>query len=236
MRVLASPGPNISEAKVANFMPIILVPRSPESIVQLHNVAAWLESGLYESGSEQWVTAANPLGESNRRGRPAVDATATASGVAPTASSSLLYLSGGTVRVSPGKMLPSRSSFPVKFNHFRVLDDPAAVDNWDHVCACFVLGKEWQFDGWFNGQADKTRIGTLFSNVRGFFPYFEEERVPDELRKWNVVGLQLSYRRTKGFTAVKAAAMFWEELYKFLSTNKAFRCYTKAPPTTTLAE
>jgi parafibromin len=184
----------IAPAKVhaPDFDPIIMVPSSAQSIVQMSNVKAFLQEGKFY--------ACLPSAEAETE-----------------------------VFVRPDNF-PAVNSYRVSFRKFRVLSDPRQVTDWNQVCACFVTGRDWQFEQWFNGDKTRSDPAMLFDQVRGFFPYFEEEKLPAIIKQWQVVPLLMTQKDTKAHSSVRVAATFWQELYKFLDSHPLFRPYTVATP------
>ncbi|KAG8348828.1 putative RNA pol II accessory factor Cdc73 family C terminal [Trypanosoma vivax] len=183
-----------------DFTPIILVPASVSSILQLFNIAEFLERGVYVDPPTLFVdpeTGAVNVKES----KPA------------------------NVTVSPGSFLDP-DKYTVAFRTFRVLDDPRQVKDWKHVCACIVDGKEWQFRDWFPHEPGPIPVSVLFQRVCGFLPYFEEEKLPKALHEWHVQPLALNRRVVKAHAHILQASIFWEHLYTFLDSHEFFRLYS----------
>ncbi|ESL05451.1 parafibromin [Trypanosoma rangeli SC58] len=110
-----------------DFIPVILVPASVSSLLQLFNIREFLERGIYIDPPTQFVDA--ETGAVNvQENKP------------------------DTVIVTPGSFLDA-DKYTVAYKMFRVVDDPKQVKNWQHVCACIVDGHEWQFRGWFPNEA-----------------------------------------------------------------------------------
>jgi parafibromin len=69
----------------------------------------------------------------------------------------------------------------------------------------FVQGQAWQFKGWrYDTPAE------LFGHVRGYYLHYDDQKVPPEIKAWNVRPLAVS--RTNLHSGAKAAAMFWAEV------------------------
>ena len=209
-----SPGPDgkqIGLNRQVNFRPIILVQNSTTVPVQLWNVVRLLQEGTYVDPRYYY-----------RQGDGATQG--------PEALAAVEVMKKPTEAfVTPGDMyhVERRTRHKVKFNEFRVLDDPTAVTNWDHVCACFVgSGKESQFELFFPDQPKMRALGQLFNRIRGFFPHFEEDRVPPNLKAWQVFPMPLTRKQTKQYAHARTVAFFWEELYAFLDSHPFFRLYT----------
>jgi hypothetical protein len=194
----------LSRSKEANFLPVIFVASEPSAPIQIVNVRSFLENGKFRDPTETFI-----------------DGTSGAVSRVDKAES---------IIVQPGEFLPS-GSIPVRtaFRKFRVVDDVNHVGNWDHVCACFVTGKDWQFERWFPDQPENRNPSKLFREVRGFLPYFEEDILPASLKEWYVHPIVLNRSLTRSNASMRAAQSFWEELYKFLDVNIRFRQYTSPP-------
>jgi parafibromin len=190
--------PQVS-SRLPDFQPIILVPGAASSIVQIGNVLKLVQEGQYVEGHKAWIN-----GETGATLQQGLDK---------------------SVAVSPGPLLPNIERFNTAFRHFRVVSDPKEVGDWRHVCAAFVLPAAWQFDSWFGGDKAKQAPGELFNHVCGFLPYFEEDRIPKQLKDWRVTPLLMSRKATKQYAMIRVACIFWEELYKFLDTHAFFRTY-----------
>lgn len=192
--------------KIVDFIPIILVSGGPTATIQIKNVQAFLEHGVYQSAASEWT--ASETGETNLAQHRDHD--------------KQLRL------VQPDKMLSREPA--VKFRLFRVVDDPGQVDNWDHVCAAFVNGSDWEFEGWYkNTKANRLDARSVFDvRLKGFLPYFEDEKEPHAIKMWRVVPLQLSRKSSKAHIALRCARLFWENLFEFLETHESFRDYTLA--------
>jgi parafibromin len=188
-----------TQRKACDFVPIILVPNSHTSILQMWNIKEFLESGVLRSAADYFL---NPDGSAKDSEKPT------------------------SVLVRPTAILASLERFNVKFRHFKVVDDEDQVKNWDHVCAAFVTGQEWQLSGWYGGDSKKTEPSFLFSNVRGFMPFYEEDRAPMTVDQWKVHKLIMSRKLSRSYIHVEAARAFWEETFKFMDVHAHFRQYT----------
>lgn len=190
--------PSSARKLEVDFHPIILIPSSASAIIQMWNVADLLERGKYVEAYQKFTLE---TGQTRR-------------------SEAELF-----TQISPGTMI-NLDRFRVKFRNFLVYDNPRHVPSWEQVCACIVTGSEWEFRGWYNSDPVKTQPSILFHEVRGFMPFFEEDRPPETIKKWNVVPLQMTKKTAKAFIHVHVAAKFWEELFMFLDTHPYFRNFT----------
>lgn len=186
----------------ANFTPIILVPSAVSAPIQLFNVKDFLQRGVYTHPSGSYMNSAN--GSTNREDSKPEN-----------------------VMVSPTSFFSADVLAKCAFRSFRIVEDPRQVENWQHVCACIVTGAEWQFADWFPKQDPSFRTPSyLFDFMRGFLPYFEEDRIPAAVQQWKVHPIQLTRKYVKANGHIAQAFAFWEELYKFLETNPRFSHYT----------
>lgn len=187
-----------------DFMPIILVPPNITAPIQLLNVKAFLETGILEDPIEQVIDKETGA-TSVRQVKPAYQVV-----------SSALFRQGISARVA--------------FTKFRVLDDPAMVDDWNHVCAALVSGDLWQFDKWFPAESRRseqaTKPSAVFHRIAGFLAYFEENKIPSAVREWNVHPLILTKRSLKAQQHIQCAAAFWERLFQHLDGSPFFSKFT----------
>jgi len=90
-------------------------------------------------------------------------------------------------------------------------------EDWERVICVFALGAEWQFKGWpreWNGPAD------YFAHVKGFHLMFEDEKVDENIKRWNVSILKISKNQLKRHLDAVAVKTFWETLDLFVAKNK----------------
>lgn len=187
-----------------DFMPVIFVPSSVSAPLQLINIRSFLEQGVYVDPISLFVEE-------------------------ETGAVYVTDVKPESVMVNPGSFL-DRDTYKVAFRQFRVVDDPAQVTDWSHVCACLVEGKEWQFAGWYpDERSSACQPSQLFNRVRGFLPYFEEDKVPPATQQWRVQPLLLTRRGVKAHQHILQASVFWEQLYTFLDEHPFFRWYTVDP-------
>lgn len=187
-----------------DFLPIILIPSGPTAAIQLFNVRSFLEEGDYVHPSQIFMNS-GPAGDTSREDSKPENVV-----VSPRA-----FFSAETLRNSA-------------FSKFRVVDDPRKIENWDHVCACIVTGVDWQLQEWFQPDHPMRHLGrpsVLFDFVRGFLGYFEEDKLPAALAQWNVHPLVLNRKYVKAKAHILQAYTFWEELYRFISSNPRFSRY-----------
>ncbi|KAG5489564.1 hypothetical protein GH5_00438 [Leishmania sp. Ghana 2012 LV757] len=193
--------PSTAVQRKPDFMPILLVPSAATAPLQLINIKQFLEHGAYVDPANLYVdreTGVVNLRDSKPR----------------------------SVVVKPGSFHDPHK-YRVAFRQFRVVDDPDEVDNWSHVCGCIVEGKLWQMRGWYpQEQAQSRDPSRLFSRIRAFLAYFEEDKVPLQCREWNVQSLALTRNLLKDQVHIALASQFWEQLYTFLDEHPMFSKYT----------
>lgn len=185
-----------------DFMPVILAPSTVTAPLQLVNVKRFLEEGCYVDPSSYFID--QETGAASIR------------------------------RVKPERVVVSSAAFKrnlftkVSFKEFRVVDDPGLVENWDHVCAAIVTGKEYQFESWFPQEHRSICLPShLFQRIAGFLPYFEEDPIPVGVQQWNVKPLLLTKRMLKEQQHIRETARFWEILFQFLDYCPYFNKYTE---------
>uniref|UniRef100_A0A7S1PYU1 Cell division control protein 73 C-terminal domain-containing protein n=1 Tax=Neobodo designis TaxID=312471 RepID=A0A7S1PYU1_NEODS len=201
VRQIANADDAVVPPEAPTFDPIILVSDAATAVVQKCNVQRFLEEGEFRPVEVL---------------RAAGDELAT----------SLVQSREAEVYVTP-RHFTGLQHIRVTFRRFRVVNDPKLVSNWDHVCACFVTGHEWQFDGWYHKKHVDPAV--LFANVRGYYPFFEESKLPPIIKQWRVQPLLLTHKETKQHSSVRVAAQFWEDLYTFLDSHPYFRRYSLWP-------
>lgn len=193
--------PSTAVQRKPDFMPILLVPSATTAPLQLVNIKQFLERGAYVDPANLFID--QETGVANIRDtKPR------------------------SVVVKPGSFHDPHK-YRVAFRQFRVVDDPDEVDNWSHVCGCIVEGKLWQLKGWYPSEDARSREPSrLFSRIRAFLAYFEEDKVPPQCREWNVQSLALTRNLLKDQIHIALASQFWEQLYTFLDEHPTFSTYT----------
>lgn len=193
-----------AQYKRPDFLPIILVPSAPSAPIQLVNATAFFQEGRYVNPHTVFMDP--ETGETHRE-----------------------EARENTASVTVVPMSYDKAKYRVTFHTFLVVDDPKSIQNWDHVCACLVQDNGWQFDNWFPNEPAKRQPSVLFSEVRGFLPYFEEDKIPQKVSEWKIKPLILTRKLTKETSHVAQAFTFWEELYTFMDTNPRFSKYSLEP-------
>lgn len=188
-------------AKRPDFNPILLVSPLASAPFQLFNIYAFLHDGHYvdpQLGIVDEVTGA-PI----RRRKDTC------------------------VTVSPGEFLDT-NRFTSAFRRFDIYDDPSQLspEQWRHVCGAIVTDEAWQFDEWFPNAPHMTQPSTLFTHIKGFLAFFEEDILPQRLREWRVHPVILTRKMTKAGAHISQAIRFWNELFTFLDSHEYFRQYS----------
>ncbi|KPI87288.1 putative RNA polymerase-associated protein CDC73 [Leptomonas seymouri] len=193
--------PSTAVQRKPDFMPILLVPSAPTAPLQLINIKQFLERGAYVDPASLYID--QETGVANiRDSKP------------------------HSVVVRPGSFHDPHK-YHVAFRQFRVVDDADEVDDWSHVCGCIVEGKLWQLQGWYPAEPPQARTPSrLFTRIRAFLAYFEEDKVPPQCREWNVYSLPLTRNLLKDQVHIALASHFWENLYTYLDEHPMFRRYT----------
>jgi parafibromin len=193
--------PSTAVQRKPDFMPILLVPSAATAPLQLINIKQFLERGAYVDPASLFID--QETGMANiRDSKP------------------------HSVVVRPGSFHDPHK-YHVAFRQFRVVDDPDEVDDWAHVCGCIVEGKLWQLQGWYPAEPPQSRSPSrLFTRIRAFLAYFEEDKVPPQCREWKVQSLPLTRNLLKDQVHIALASLFWETLYTYLDEHPMFRHYT----------
>jgi len=98
---------------------------------------------------------------------------------------------------------------------FKVVDSVVNFDNamWDRVVAVFVSGQAWQLKDWkWPSPAD------IFDNVKGFHVYFDDAKLSDLVKGWNVAALPIKHHsRNKDIVQVHE---IWRQIDSQLERKK----------------
>lgn len=184
-----------------NFMPIILVPAVVTAPIQLMNVKRFLEEGVYTDPTTFFIDH-------------------------ETGAASLMQ-SKPELEVVSAELFKRNLATRVAFTKFRVVDDPAQIEHWEHVCAALVTGQEWEFQTWFPQEhRSLCQPSHLFNRISGYLAYFEENKIPQAVQQWNVQALILTKRVVKAQQHIRLAAQFWETLFNFLDRHPLFNKFT----------
>ena len=93
----------------------------------------------------------------------------------------------------------------------KAVDDPSLVPEnaWDNILASIVIGKEWQFEGWF-GKSGEQRlpVSSILNRIPSFYVSFHGENVPKSILRWNTTVVQIDKSKKDVFTA----RQMWEKI------------------------
>ncbi|CAD8054204.1 unnamed protein product [Paramecium primaurelia] len=92
---------------------------------------------------------------------------------------------------------------------FIILDTPNTITNWKRVVAVFLRGSTYELK-----QFPDQNPNQLFKNIRGYHMKFEEEKLKDLIKQWNIKVLEL--HRSKRYQDIDVVNAFWEDLEAFL--------------------
>ncbi|CAK71345.1 unnamed protein product (macronuclear) [Paramecium tetraurelia] len=92
---------------------------------------------------------------------------------------------------------------------FLILDTPNTITNWKRVVAVFLRGSTYELK-----QFPDQNPNQLFKNIRGYHLKFEEEKLKDLIKQWNVKVFDL--HRSKRYQDIDVVNAFWEDLEAFL--------------------
>jgi len=101
---------------------------------------------------------------------------------------------------------------------YKIIDNPLKLDadDWNRVVAVFVQGPSWQFKGWPWGGSPVE----IFSRIKAFHLKWDEQKLDDNVAKWNVHILELS--RSKRHLDRANLLIFWSTLDTFMTKYKSF--------------
>eukprot|EP00760_Papus_ankaliazontas_P005387 PhM_4_TR12535/c0_g1_i1/m.9221/K15175/CDC73; parafibromin len=106
---------------------------------------------------------------------------------------------------------------------FVAIDDVSVLqtaEDWARVVCCFAAGKAWQFDRWYNDT--KMSVAEALAQIPAFHVRFDEERIDDKVRQWNVTILRVARRKTNAtYKDVLHARQIWDSIIKHIRTGKA---------------
>lgn len=86
---------------------------------------------------------------------------------------------------------------------------------WDRVVAVITTGQEWQFK---NYKWSKPR--ELFQNIKGYYFHFDNDKVPEIVKAWNVEKIGIDKNRR--FKDAESLNVFWDSLERVL-LSKGYR-------------
>ncbi|EPY35014.1 parafibromin [Strigomonas culicis] len=108
-------------------------------------------------------------------------------------------------------------------------DAPGAFQplSWQCVCCVFVQGNRWQLEPYFPARPTAARQpAELFQQVKGYLPYFVEDKVPPALAEWRVTPVRLTRSQLRMQQHMLEAFTIWEQLFEFLDLHPFFGQFT----------
>eukprot|EP00039_Didymoeca_costata_P005484 m.81932 g.81932 ORF g.81932 m.81932 type:complete len:434 (-) comp12840_c1_seq2:584-1885(-) len=102
---------------------------------------------------------------------------------------------------------------------YKIVDNTNGMtkDDWSKVVACFITGPEWELKRWpayLEGGPPN-----VFANMKGFYVCFEDQKLHDNINKWDVTVLKMS--RIKPYVNQVNMRSFWEALDLFTFKRRA---------------
>jgi len=90
-----------------------------------------------------------------------------------------------------------------------VIDNVSSLrwKDWNNVIAVFAQGQEWQFKQY---PKEWGGVAGIFSRAKGFYMYYDDEKIPTSVNTWNVKCLSVN-RHKRHFDST-AAKKIWDEL------------------------
>ena len=174
--------PAAAEAGVSKGLPIIVVPPSATSRLNMMNAPSFFSIGSFEhpdalrAAGAKKSSAVEIVREVAREGGE-TGGSSSQQGGAPPASSSGGAAGAGAAAGASGEG-----------TRYFITDNTAAFRSidWSRVVAVVVSGAAWQFKGWpFKGLAEGHTVD-LFSKVAGVFVGYADEDPPAAVKSWNV--------------------------------------------------
>lgn len=101
------------------------------------------------------------------------------------------------------------------FIRFKVVDSVRKFQNphWERLTAVFTLGPQWQFKGW-----RWKDTATVFEKCRGLHVYFDDKKLDDHIKTWNVVKFPLS-KQTRSLDRTLSYKI-WQAIESFMRSKK----------------
>lgn len=167
--------PNARPTKRSSTIPIIIIPATTTSLINMYNAATILQDLTYAEGKPGSRTRENEILIQRKK--------------------------------------PDGTHVP-----YKIIDNPVKLDadDWNRVVAVFVQGPAWQFKGWPWGGSPVE----IFSRIKAFHLKWDEQKLDDNVGKWNVHVLELS--RSKRHLDKANLLKFWSSLDAFMSKYKTF--------------
>lgn len=167
--------PNSRPSKRQSTVPIIIIPATTTSLINMYNASTILQDLTFAEGKP------------------------------------------GT-KARESEMLIQRKKLDGSHAFYKIIDNPVKLDadDWNRVVAVFVQGPAWQFKGWPWGGSPVE----IFSRIKAFHLKWDEQKLDDNVGKWNVNILELS--RNKRHLDKANLMKFWSSLDAFMSKYKTF--------------
>lgn len=226
-----------------SFLPIILVPSAPSSPVQLTNVKLFLEVGRYVDPTRYYIrdTDGSPILQTVKPDREVVSCRQ----YVPSLDEYTVKFRNFLVIDNP-KLLSSKRGGAAD-NQLRWENVCCCISggrDWElepyYPPPSFYSDTSASSGGGGSGAAKRGRIDAsalteasrrhtpseLFSLMKGFVAYFEDDPVPHGVNTWRVTPLLLTRRAVKDYQHSGQAAQFWEQLLTFMQEHPRFGTYT----------
>jgi parafibromin len=102
---------------------------------------------------------------------------------------------------------------------YKVVDNVAGMarEDWDRVVACFVTGPEWELKRW--PLYKKGGPPGVFSQVKGFYMYFDGQKIHENVPNWDVTVLKIN--KEKRHLDNNLVRRFWEVVDAHTFKNRA---------------
>lgn len=128
----------------------------------------------------------------------------------------LTYTEGSPNKARENEILIQRKKPDGTHVPYKILDNPIKLDaeDWKRVVAVFVQGPAWQFKGWPWGGSPVE----IFSRIKGFHLKWDDQKLDDNVAKWNVHILELSH--SKRHLDKANLLKFWSSLDVFMNKYK----------------
>lgn len=105
---------------------------------------------------------------------------------------------------------------------YELTDQAPAPHNqadWGRVVAVIVNGAKWQFKGWPFPGVEEGNLVETFKRIKGAFVCYEDDKVPEQVKHWNVKLIRL--KRTSRHNDRAVAKEFWEEIDSMLKQRNS---------------
>jgi hypothetical protein len=120
----------------------------------------------------------------------------------------------GTTTSKPVDLTITREHPRVGPVAYTIVDSTIAFNeqDWNRVVAVIVSGEGWELRGW-----KWPDMAEIFQHCRGIFVYFDDDKVPEHVRSWNVALLPL--KRDSRYKDPYQAKSLWELIDHHMSTS-----------------